>query len=202
MLNRRQFLQKGALSGSAAMAFLASCRKDMALASAKHTVDPNFDTLINKQYANALRLKQVGGQYVGYDFKLTPTPVDWVLELARYQGRISGHPVDYTGYWVFKPNEKLCWQCQNGYGALAYWDQDRKATGNPEDFEIFSFYVVDRERQTVVMQNPHGAYVQLIGDTFSCDGNKGSVAVELVPEFNPLLHLNSRFRGGNMVPQP
>lgn len=161
-------------------------------------MDP-YDALINNQYANRVRfIRQVGGQYLGSNFKLASGPTDWRLTLGRYAGRYGGHPVDLHGYWIFHPNANKCWQTMyRGGNPLQYWNEDGKATGNPEDYELFMFQAVNKADRTVKIYNASweaycrltGAlpgigswvnYVGLVGDAFSCNESPDNAAIFVV----------------------
>src|SRR5262245_19646287 len=176
--------------------FLSATAATAAWTRVSWAQDP-FDSLIQGQYANRLRfVRQAGGQYLGDRFKLSATPTEWLLKLGRYAGRYRGQAVDLRAYWIFKPNANVCWQAINrGGGALQYWNQDGRAVGNPEDWELFTFDVVNKGQKTVKIYNASFAayakaigtwqkdqtkvrcYVDLVGDTFSCKGNVSEAAV-------------------------
>jgi hypothetical protein len=157
-------------------------------------IDP-YDVLLSGQYADRIRfIRQVGGQFLGADFRLTATPTDWLLRLGRYVGNYFGHPVDLHGYWVYRPDANKCWQAVNrGDGALQYWNDDGRASGPPEDWELFTFTAVNRADRTVKINNtsaptfrlfggggPERFFVNLVGDVFSCNDTSAHAAVFVV----------------------
>jgi hypothetical protein len=184
--SRRRFLQ---LAGASTVVLA-----DTVLAQ-----DP-FESLINNQYANRVRfLRQAGGQYFGADFRLAPTPTEWLLKLGRYPGRYQGTAVDLHGYWIFRTDANQCWQAVNrGGGPLKYWNADGRAAGNPEDWELFSFSAVDRSERTVKIFNTSWAtyrravgslpdrrrdwrnHIGLTGETFSCNESEQNAAIFVV----------------------
>lgn len=145
---------------------------------------PNpYNTLIGGQYAAPIRLKQVGGRYLSHDFKLTSSADVWSLELGRYNWVNKGKTTVYTGYWIFTPDGVKCWQAAGGAGpALAYWNQDGRATGNPQDWEIFNFEAVRPQDGTVRIKHKSGRYVHLVGETFQLANGRDDAAI-FVPEF-------------------
>src|SRR5665213_4122714 len=153
-----------------------------------------FTSLIQNQYAGNVVLQQIGGQYLGYDFTLSPGVATWELRLAEYRGRYCGNDVDLHGYWIFRPGVNRCWQAVNrGGGPLVYWNQDGHAVGNPEDWELFNFATVDASQQTVKIFNgsfgrsqtacgihidPNWRYlVGLTATTFSCNETGANAAI-------------------------
>ena len=155
-----------------------------------------YDDLIAGQYANDLKLiAQVRGLYFSQDFRLSNTPTTWRLRLGGYPGKYDGHPVDIHGYWIYLPGTNKCWQAINrGGGPLQYWNEDGKAAGNPEDWEIFQFEAVDKHAGTVKISNPSYVilravtgqhpntmttpnYINLVGDQFSCNDSSPNAAI-------------------------
>lgn len=152
-----------------------------------------YRDLINGQYANnVLFVQQVGGLFFGNNFRLSESPTTWRLRLGRYKGRYSGKNVDIHGYWIFRSDAKMCWQAVNyGDGALQYWNEDGRATGSPQDWELFSFREVDEDTSTVKIYNAaykarrsaddlHYAdhnFINLVGDTFSCNDKEEHAAI-------------------------
>lgn len=143
-----------------------------------------YKALINRQYANALELKQVGGGYIGNDFQLTIHPTVWVLQVGEYKGKVNGHAADLQDYWIFTSDGKKCWQAQQGNGPLKYWNEDGKATGFPKDWELFRFVPVDAAHGTVKICNTwsgsrlhSGGYVGLSGNSFNCESTFDNAAV-------------------------
>jgi hypothetical protein len=143
-----------------------------------------YDDLIAGQYAAVIQyLEQVGGSYFGGNFTLSQTPTKWLLKLGRYKGNLGHGPIDLHGYWIFRTDVNMCWQAVGGGGAaLAYWNQDGRAQGNPENWELFQFLAVDPAQQTVKIQgisgelNHGGCFVTLVGGTFLCnDRTNGTV---------------------------
>jgi hypothetical protein len=140
--------------------------------------DP-YDMLIAGQYANKVKfLEQAGGLFIGPNLQLTSNSTDWLLKLGRYIGREHGQPVDWHGYWIFRPDARLCWQAVNsGGGALDFWNRDGKAAGDPEDFELFNFIPVSKPQKTVKIQAIHGYFVGLVGNTFNCSEHVDHAAI-------------------------
>jgi hypothetical protein len=156
---------------------------------ARALAQPNpYDTLINGQYASPIRLKQVGGRYLGNNFRLTSSADVWSLELGAYDWHTGGRVIPYRGYWIFNPNGMECWQAQgrDGHGPeIGYWNHDRKAAGNPENYEIFNFESVKPQEGTVRIKSASaGSYVRLVGETFKLGGGKNDAAI-FVPGFMP-----------------
>lgn len=162
----------------------------------KESFVSSYDDLIAGQFSNDLSLiEHVGGLYFGAGFDLSSMSTPWRLRLGRYQGKYSGHPVDIHGYWIYLAGAGKCWQAvERGGGALRYWNEDGKATGNPEDWELFSFEAVDREAGTVKISNasyvvlrtvlgmhpdPNSTpnYVSLTGNSFSCNDSRPNAAI-------------------------
>ena len=159
-----------------------------------HTAIDPYDTLISGQYANNIKLlQQIGGNYIGENFDLTSSPTVWKLELGRYRGKLYGRVVDIHGYWIFNRSSRKCWQAVNrGNGPLVYWNEDGKATGNPEDWEIFQFKPVSKLDRTVKIFNPafyevsdilgtpisaRRGFIGLTGNRFACDADFAGAAV-------------------------
>jgi hypothetical protein len=177
-LTRRQFIQLagGSLAGVGA------------LGGTLYGQDP-YDTLIIGQWANRIRLlQQIGGQHLQENFTLGTTAADWLLRVGRYRGRQGGRPVDTHGYWIFKGNgERKCWQRvsrrQGGdrtpIGTLRYWNEDGRAVGDPEDWELFVFEQVSRLDRTVKIRWARSTttYVGLVGTVFSCNSPAARAAI-------------------------
>jgi len=157
--------------------------------------DP-FDVLIDGQYANDVQfVRQEGGLFLGPNFDLAAAPTPWTLRLGRYDGKYHNTPVNLRAYWIYKKSVNMCWQAENrGGGSLKFWNQDGHAAGSPEDFELFSFYAVDRRKRTLKIFNPsyhrylealNGAYngtndpcyVNLVGNTFMCNDSFANAAI-------------------------
>jgi hypothetical protein len=152
-----------------------------------------YDVLIQGQFANRLRLlQQVGGQFLQVDFTLGGTGTDWRLQLGRYRGRVNDRPVNVTGYWIYHPDSNVnkCWQAglDNGQRPLRYWNNDGRAAGSPEDWELFTFEAVNRQDMTVKIRNSRFplVYVSLVGTRFDCNGRGARQAAIFKVEFpNP-----------------
>jgi hypothetical protein len=141
-----------------------------------------FDYLIAGQYAGVAKfMEQVGGSYFGPNFTLTQTPMNWLLKLGRYSENVGHGPIDLHGYWIFRTDVNKCWQAVNGGGgALQYWNEDGQAQGNPENWELFNFYAVDPNQNTVKIASGSGEggqFINLVGDTFSCSENGDNAAI-------------------------
>jgi hypothetical protein len=145
--------------------------------------DP-YETLIAGQFANRIRLlQQVGGQFLQRDFTLGSTPTDWMLQLGQYRGKINDKAVDWSGYWIFHPTARRCWQA--AAGDLRYWNADGRAVGNPEDWELFTFHRVNTADRTVRIKNTptSGGWVSLVGSRFKCNGSGPAQAAVFVVQF-------------------
>jgi hypothetical protein len=88
--------------------------------------------------------------YLGTDFTGSTTPVAWWIVPGKYNGAF--------GSWIFRGDRNCTWpgpfgapptqppagaacralQATSG-GPFAYWNVDGRATGTPEDFELFEF---------------------------------------------------------------
>lgn len=119
--------------------------------------------LVNGTYFQALRLGFGGGEYLDYSFHLSNLAANatWVLTQGKYN--------QLTGYWIFRPDVKMCWQAVNANGPLDYWNQDGRAKGNPEDWELFVFELVDAAAGVVRVKNIYGRYVRFALGSFVCD---------------------------------
>ena len=136
--------------------------------------------LVSGNYFGALRLQYGVHAYFNYQFGLTntsrpPFPT-WVTQRGTY-GRL-------TGYWIFRSDARQCWQAVNTNGPLDMWNKDGHAKGNPEDWELFVFELVDLANSYVRVRNIYGAYVRFDGPSnrFRCDGNQANAA-NLIVEF-------------------
>ncbi len=85
-----------------------------------------------------------------------------------------------------------------GNNRLDYWNKDGRRSGNPEDWELFSFEPVSKDDRTVKIYatayvslrssfpgqrpNPTGwnFYVNLVRDQFRCSANQANAAVFIV----------------------
>lgn len=145
---------------------------------------PNpYDTLIKGQYAAPIRLKQAGGRYLGHNFDLTAAADVWSLEIGAYDWHTGGKVIPYRGYWIFTPDGVKCWQAAGGAGPkLQYWNEDGRAAGNPQDWEIFNFEAVSPQDGTVRIKHKSGRYVHLVGNTFQLANGRDDAAV-FTPEF-------------------
>lgn len=181
-MNRRTFFNIGTVSllGLAGSRVFGqkSVKPKVVKAKAAGSID-RYDTLIEHQYANRIRLlRQAGGQYLGANFMLSAGPTDWMLRLGRYQGATGGHTYVLHGYWIFRPDANMCWQARNASGPLDYWNKDGKAVGNPEDWELFRVDAVSKADQTVKIYNAKSkSYIGLVNQTFACDEAKANAAV-------------------------
>lgn len=146
---------------------------------AQQNPDLDYDALINGQYANRIRLRQVGGYYMDSNFRLSSSPETWTLVLGRYDGKMQGVPVHWTGYWIFNPEGTKCWQAVNYNGPLHYWNEDTKATGYPQDWELFKFEKLNPQLKTVRIKNAvnTGGYVGLVGNQFDANHPQSSAAI-------------------------
>jgi hypothetical protein len=170
------------MSGLSRREFIAATASSAVASTSALAYQDPYDRLLKLQYSGNVRLRVLQG-YLGNDFRLSSTPTEWRLAEGRYRGRYSGTNVDLHGYWIFLPNANRCWQVMNrGNGPLRFWNADGRATGKPEDFELFSFSEVDRAGKTAKVFNASlGAYntatggtrskpyVGLVQDTFACD---------------------------------
>jgi hypothetical protein len=141
-------------------------------------------SLLAGRYVGEVALRLTGGQYLGPDFRLAPAPTRWILRPGRYDGRFEGDPVHLSGYWIYHPDSKRCWQAAGGMGPrLAYWNEDGRATGLPEDWELFAFSRGDGAQVTISKLNHRklACYVVLKGDQFSLHSRT-------LPETNPEAH--------------
>jgi hypothetical protein len=148
---------------------------------------PAFAALVAGQYAGVLQsLKQVGGSFFGPNFTLSPKPTKWLLKLGRYKGTSEEGPVDLHGYWIFRTDVQMCWQAvQAGGGALQYWNQDGSAKGNPDERALFAFIPVDNipnipQAVKIRCIGGGGYFVNLVGDTFSCDDSEDHATIFIV----------------------
>jgi hypothetical protein len=167
--------------------------------------DP-YDVLIAGQYANDVQfIQQEAGKYLGVDYKLAESPSTWTLQMGRYPGKYNGHPVDLHGYWIFRKGLRRCIQAVNyGAGPLDTWNKDSRASGNPEDWELFTFEKVSKQDRTVKIYNTayvahrefstgeHFAsdwryYINLVGNSFSCNDTGNHAAIFIV-KFGPNFH--------------
>lgn len=170
---RRRFLQ------TISMAAIIPCSSRFASAAPSNL--DLYDALIGKQYFAPIRLRLISGQYLGNNFYMTASPDLWGLEAGRYQGEFNHRPVDFYGYWIFNPDGQRCWQAVNLSGPLQYWNEDHKATNNPQDWEIFEFVKVSRDASTVKVRNVESkAYVNLVGEQFQCQGSDANATVFIV----------------------
>jgi hypothetical protein len=161
-----------------------------------------FDNLIAGHYAGPIQLRQVGGAYFSSSFTPSSSPTTWLLRPGEYKGtfrfaNISPIPffwkptqhltVDLHGYWIYgtdSAHSSMCWQVQGGTcGPFAYWNQDGKAPGNLESWELFTFKAVDPVQQTVKIASslsdfhPGVCWVSLTGNSFNCRGDEQNAAV-------------------------
>ncbi len=125
--------------------------------------------LINGKYdlnTGAVHFKY-GTEYLDYNFGLSPANVitnapSWAPGRGQYNNLIC--------YWIWKPNERKCWQAVKCNGPLVYWNQDGLAKGNPQDWELFQ--LVDAGGNRVFIMNVYGRYVKYNGPSgrFECTG--------------------------------
>jgi hypothetical protein len=89
----------------------------------------------------------------GYGFKLV-----W----GSYSGNVHG-------YWITTPTPQyhgmrqrfFCWQPGGPGGTVQFWNQDRKAQGQPEDNEMWYFEIADHDQHLVRIRNRYSRYVSL-----------------------------------------
>jgi len=142
----------------------------------------DYNALISGQYANNLILQQVGGLYFQKDLTLGPSQYPWRLTLGQYNWMNDGHLTIFTGYWVFRTDAHQCWQAANdGGGGLDFWNQDGKAMGPPQDWELFNFEAANAAQGTVRIKHKNNSYIGLFGNNFTCSAGLSNAAV-----FNPV----------------
>jgi hypothetical protein len=170
------------------------------LAIATPALADDFSDLISNQYAGTIQLQQISGPYVGTNFGLTSTATTWRLELGQYKGVITTQPggwsffpihrdtthqpVDLYGYWIFRTDVNRCWQVQGGTcGPLVYWNQDGKAQGNPENWELFTFKAYNPAQHQVKIQSSVSdlktttCWVNIVGNTLTCNADEAHAAI-------------------------
>lgn len=145
-------------------------------------VRPNIDKatrLVNRRYNGPFKLFAGSGQYLGHGFGLTGRPAPgrpdqtvWVATPGQYGG--------LRGYWIYLPGANKCWQARDAHGPLRYWNEDGRATGNPEDWELFVFKPVDLSKGLVRVGNIYGSYIRYSGSGYSSDGNVNDASVFVV----------------------
>ena len=136
----------------------------------RSNVDPaKLNQLVNGQYFNAIRLGYGVGTYLTHSFYALPDQGNsiWVPQKGQYNA--------LTGYWIFRNDCHQCWQAVNCNGPLALWNSDGHAQGNPEDWELFIFELVDANTGSVRVRNIYGRYVRY-GSPFVCDADANNSA--------------------------
>lgn len=135
--------------------------------------------LVNRQYTGPFKLWFGNDQYLGHGFRLVGLPApgqtDMTVWVARY-GQYGPH----HGYWNYLPASNRCWQAVNANGPLRYWNEDGKAEGPPEDWELFVFRNYDVSKGLVRVMNIWGRHVRFSGGSFVCDTDEGSGDVFIV----------------------
>jgi hypothetical protein len=132
------------------------------------------DSLVNQTFPTpggiaTISLAIGDNEYFGQWFQVVANTTLWRPDRGSYNG--------LHGYWIFRPDARMCWQAVNANGPLRYWNQDGQAQGNPEDWELFVFEAVDASKGQVRIKNIYGAYVNYVGGVFQCTGNQGQAQV-------------------------
>ena len=122
-----------------------------------------FDDLIGNAFGGTIALiYNPPDDYFGYAFTPNRGEIRWSTKPGTYNA--------LRGLWIFKPNVNIAWQVQGG-GWLGYWNADGRATGNPEDMELFVFESVDAAQKRVHIKNVYGGYVHLVENHFRADAS-------------------------------
>src|ERR1051326_5410309 len=91
-------------------------------------------------------------EFLGNSFQISPHMTLWRPDRGSYNG--------LQGYWIFRPDVRMCWQAYNTRGPLYYCSNAGQARGNPDDWELFVFEAAPNPAQ-VLIKNIYGAYVNL-----------------------------------------
>ncbi len=113
-------------------------------------------------------------EFVSEVFQITNNKILWRPDRGSYNG--------LHGYWIFKPSIRQCWQAVLNAGSyLRFWNADGQASGNPEDWELFTFEAADAGANQVVIRQIYGQYVNFVGGVFKSNApTKGQAAVFFV----------------------
>jgi Trypsin-like peptidase domain len=133
-------------------------------------VDPRLNQIVTREYEGPIRLRYNANSYLGHSYKLSTTADQWDLNKGSYN--------EYSGYWICRNVPRKCWQASSG--SLTTWNADNRATGNPEDQELFVFEMVNPIQSTVRVKNIYGGYVVLSGDVFKVSGNQANASVFII----------------------
>jgi len=116
-----------------------------------------------------ISLSAGANEFFGPWFQITQSTTLWRPDRGSYNG--------LHGYWMFRPDARMCWQAVNTNGPLRYWNADGQATGNPEDWELFIVEVVNADLGQVRIRNIYGAYVNFVANVFQCTGTQAQAQV-------------------------
>jgi hypothetical protein len=133
--------------------------------------DPRVQQITSGTFAGNVHLRQGDGRFFSSTFDQTNNKglSVWSLQPGKHN--------NLTGYWICKTIERKCWQAVNTNGPLQYWNEDGRARGTPEDWELFVFEMVDPASNTVRVKNVHGRYVRYDGSRFVCDTDQSNAAI-------------------------
>jgi hypothetical protein len=136
--------------------------------------------LVDRTYKGPFKLWYADDYYIGHSLGLEKRggkqQSDNLLWIA-----VDGQFQDLTpGYWIFLPDQHMCWQALNTNDRIRYWNADRMAKGSPEDWELFLFKDAGTDKGVVKIMNIYGSYVRYFGGELSADGTIDSADVFIV----------------------
>lgn len=140
-----------------------------------------INDLVAGKYYGAFRLSYHAGEYLDRWFGLSPHVPGLSLVTSTWV-TVPGQYNDLRGYWIFLANFKLCWKAEHANGPLTMWNEDGKAKGNPEDWELFVFEFANDQHTEVIVRNIYGRYVRYDSSKFICDADRANAA-SFVPIF-------------------
>lgn len=130
--------------------------------------DKKMAALVAGSYFQGIQIGFGGGTFVAPGIngvQIAAQPYSWVLRQGSYN--------QYRGYWIFTsgPVPSHCWQAVNCNGPIAFWNWGGQGAGpgNPEDWELFNFVLIDAPSNTVAIQNIYGRYVRYAPPGLACD---------------------------------
>jgi hypothetical protein len=135
--------------------------------------------LCSRSFTGTFRLWYGNDLYVDQSYHLSGKPAPGKPDVVTWQATYGKYN-DLKGYWITFINDKECWQAVKTCGPLDFWNKDHKATGSPEDWELFVF--VRAGDGKVKIQNIYGCFVRYNYSIFVCDTKDENTASVFVVE--------------------
>ncbi len=146
------------------------------------TPDPDkLAQLAARTYTGPFRLWWGVEQYLGHGYVPTRLPAPGADDKVTWAATFGSYGA-LNGYWIYYPTGNKCWQASNPQtgGPLQNWNEDGKANGNPEDWELFVFVPVNAAKGTVRVKNIYGYYVRFIAGKFTCDATDANASIFVI----------------------